>query len=465
MNNNSILPPVEWADDRQGWTAPPNGRGTISIIWSCAVTTFLCCWAVLINNLPEPGSSRLSIIIRKFLLLGLCALAPEAIFQVALGQWLSARTSVKLFHESGFRDWTLRHGFYVDMGGLQLRSPDYPPFPINSEQLHYLISKRYVAYPQIEESQIRDRNKVDGMLRFITLVQTMFFIVNVILRAAQHLAITALELSTAAFVFSSVLTTVFWLEKPADVQKCEFIYTEKSISTIRLNAGVAADVVYTYTPLDFVGREEWPWSILWMHGLNCLRRLHLAGQPQQLPIQRFQNTVVPVIKSWFLVLFATLSLIYFAIFIAGWNVIFPTNIERTLWRAASITAMVTATGCFLTQQIFFVWYPALRRIQDEVHQSPETISRSQVHGSRVAVLIREVKIKFDAMIALLRNNSISNNPALDAPPGAVVITWILGFFYVSARAYIVITDFMELRSLPASAYETLNLSSLAPYIP
>ena len=65
---------------------------------------------------------------RKILLLSLCAAAPEAIFQVALGQWLSAYDSVKLFHASGHLDWTVRHGFWADMGGLHLRSSDYPSF-------------------------------------------------------------------------------------------------------------------------------------------------------------------------------------------------------------------------------------------------------------------------------------------------------------------------------------------------
>ena len=154
---------------RQGWTDSPDGRGTASIIWSCAITTGLCCWSVLIVNLPSPKTGYWSTFARKLMLLALCALAPETIFQVALGQWLAARKSVQLLRPLR-RDWSLRHGFFVEMGGFHLWSSDYlDGFPVNSDQLHFLVTKGYVGLPDLEESQIRDRDKVDTLLRLITL--------------------------------------------------------------------------------------------------------------------------------------------------------------------------------------------------------------------------------------------------------------------------------------------------------
>ena len=457
-------------DDRFGWTSSPNGRGTMSIIWSCAVTTFLCCWSVLVINLQKPGSSRWSNIRRKLLLVGLTAVAPEIVFQIALGQWLSARDSTKLFHASGYSQWTLRHSFFVDMGGMHLRCRDHSPFPINSRQLHYMIMKEYVAYPSIDESQIRDRNKVDGTLRLITLIQTLFFMINLLIRAIQGLEITALELSTAAFVVVSILTTVFWLFKPADVERCDFIEAEVPLATILQNENVPDDAIYTYTPMDFVGREEWSWSILWMHGLSCLRKLHLAGQPRQLPVQRVQNTIVPAIRGWFLTLFAVVSLVYFGIFIAAWNHGFATTIELVLWRTASLTAMVSALGAFFTQQVFFEWIPSLRRSSIQVDTSTkagEDSTHKQGEGStkKQSTRTKYLKARFDAILATLRNNSTTRDPAFDAPIGAVVLTWFFGIFYVSARIYIMVADLVELRLLRASAYETLDWSSLAPYVP
>ena len=461
MNNSSS--PITDADPRQGWISSPDGRGTMSIIWSCVVTTFLCCWSVLVINLPGPESTQWSTISRKLFLLGLCAVAPEIIFQVALGQWLSARNSKRLFNASGYSEWTLRHSFFVDMGGLHLQCPGHSSFPINTRQLHYLIDKEYVDYPSIKENQIRDRNKVDGTLRIITLVQTLFFMTNMLLRAIQKLAITALELSTSAFVVMSISITVFWFRKPADVVRCEFIETNVPIATILADHDLSVEDVYTYTPLDFIGREEWSWSILWMHGLNCLRKLHLAGQPQELPVQRFQNTISPVIQGWFLVLFAVLSLAYLGIFVAGWHYDFPTSNEQILWRSASLIALITASLVFITQQFFFHWCPSLSQRSNRVRFSSKV--RQNPCIQRACDWLKLINDKFDDLTASLRNNSVSKVPALDAPVGAVLMTWFLGFFYVSARAYIIVADFVELRSLPRSAYRTLNFSSLTPYVP
>ena len=463
------------SSDRQGWTSSPNGRGTMSIIWSCVITTFLCCWSVLVINLPGRGATRWTTFSRKILLLGLCATAPEAILQIALGQWLSAKQATVLFHDSKFDDWSLRHSFFVDMGGLHLKFPDESAFPINSRQLHYLIKKEYVAYPKhIKEYQIHDRNKIDGTLRLITLIQTLIFMVNLLLRAIQGLAITALELSTSAFVVSSAMTTLFWLRKPADVEHCDFVQCKVPLETILANDNRPADSAFTYTPLDYIGREEWSWSILWMHGLSLLRKFHLAGQPQEkagIPIQRIQNTLVSPIHGWYSTLFAVISLVYLGIFVAGWNYSFPSTYEQMLWRIASITAMSTAAGVFTTQRIFFDWLPPRHRSagNDQKHILAErgdgcsAAQKSCIKNK--AIIKRFLKRRMNHIIASIRNNSHSKDPAFDAPVGAVLITWFLGFLYCSSRAYIFTADFIELRSLPGSAYETLDWSALSPYIP
>ena len=170
----------------------------------------------------------------------MCAGAPEVIFQAALGQWLSARHSVKLFHESGHKDWTPRHGFYTNMGGFHLRPPDWQSFPIDAKQLHYLVIHDFLPYPSLGDAHIHDKNKVDGMLRFITLVQTLWFLVNLIVRASQGLAITVLELSTSGSVMFSVAITLCWMKKPADIRHPDYLDTQTELADILRRAGSEA---------------------------------------------------------------------------------------------------------------------------------------------------------------------------------------------------------------------------------
>lgn len=62
----------------------------------------------------------------------------------------------------------MTHAFFADMGGFVLRSPNFPPFPLDAEQLYYLVSKGYLAYPHIDKAVIDDKNKSDGLARYAT---------------------------------------------------------------------------------------------------------------------------------------------------------------------------------------------------------------------------------------------------------------------------------------------------------
>ena len=448
---------------RQGWTPSPNARGTIDILWGSLATLFLCCWAILVVNVPKSGSTYWERVLHKVLLVGLSVLAPEIIFQIALGQWLSARRSVALFHSSGYDQWTIRHGFYANMGGLHLRTPDWVPFPIDAKQLHYLIVHHYVAYPEISDVHIRDKNKVDGMVRLITLIQTMWFVIDIILRASQNLAITALELSTAAFVMLGVATSLCWMSKPADIESPDYITTETDLADILKDAGSLAARVYYYTPLDFASREEWSWSIVWSQGLNYLRSLHIAPSPPARPVPRIQNTIVPVIDGWIYGLFVLVSLGYFAIFLAGWNFSFPTKIECVLWRAASTTSILTPLAVLVAIQFSYHWYPSLK---NKLKFGAGVPLQSGADAQAMAEVRRDRSKQRNwlrALAATLSNNTLLKDPALDAPPALVLAIWFFGVFYASARAYIAVADFIELRSLPASAYDTVNWSSIWPH--
>ena len=93
---------TENSNVKQGWTAQPDGRGTLDIIWSCGITMFLCSWSILCMNMPGPKDSRSQILRRKLALTALGLLCPEVIFEGALGQWLSARQSVRDLNSPSF---------------------------------------------------------------------------------------------------------------------------------------------------------------------------------------------------------------------------------------------------------------------------------------------------------------------------------------------------------------------------
>ena len=446
---------------KQGWTSTPDGRGTLDIVWSCAFTMSLCSWSILCLNVPGPYDSRFRLLHRKLWITTLAFLGPEFIFILALGQWLSARRSVKEFRASQNTQWTMKHAFFADMGGFMLHTRDCTPFPVDAKQLHYLVTEGYAAIPTLNERDIADKNKADSLLRILTLLQILWFIINTSARAAQRLSITCAELTTAAFIVHTVGTSLCWVKKPADVMTPEIIEIDVTVAEIRLRANIPAGQDYVRTPLDFISRKEWSWSLYWSNWINILRNMHIVFSPSAKPVDRFENTTSLELPGGTFYIFFGTTAAYSAIFISGWNYEFPTQIEQTLWRAASTTLMGCLIGAWAVTDFAFVVYPAiLKRLAPNRSRdiSLRTISRTHQH-KHAHGLVRAMK----TVAYHIRNNSASKDPQLTVPLKAILPMYLLGLLYCHARLYIFIADIIELRSLPASAYQTVNWSNFIPH--
>ena len=211
-----------------------------------------------------------------------------------------------------------------------------------------------------------------------------------------------------------------------------------------------------------MSRREWSWSILWSHWLNYLRKIRVAPPPTERPIPRFQNTVVPAIEGPAYGLFALLTPSYFAIFIAGWNFEFPTKVERTLWRAASLTAITSVLVVCISMNTVYGWLPTLRhRRRDASEPASTSALQPKVPTSKSS---NKMVQKMQALASYLTNNSLLRDPELDTPVGLILIIWPCGVLYIVSRVYILVADFIELRSLPRSAYQNVNWSSFWPHL-
>lgn len=443
-----------------GWISEPNGRGTADIIWSCCFTMFLCSWSSLCLNVPGPEDTTWKIFRRRVYLTALALLGPEFIFQIALSQWESARQSVAEFEAAGMDWWTITHAFYADMGGFVLKCKDSVAFPINAKQLHYLIVKGYVKIPRVNEQVIADKNKVDGMLRLITVCQCLWFIFSMCGRASLRLAITTGELTTAAFIVCSVATTFCWYNKPADVRTPEFIATDTTIEQILADAGDVAKGPCRYTPLDFVTRKEWPWSLYWSNWTNILRKLHIVIYEKRRPVDRFQNTLIYEPSMLGYGIFLLLTVIYASIFICGWNYKFPTVTEQHLWRISSVAVLISAFLFWAVGHFAFSVYPTHIRPFLEARKCERVIDEEASPNPTWIRFKRRARRVGDR----IKNNSIERDPDLTVPLKAILPMYVIGVVYCHARAYIFLEDILQLRSLPASAYSTVDWIDFWPHV-
>ena len=155
-------------------------------------------------------------------------MGPEYLLIFALGEWHSARASVARFKQLRQDDkWTLGHAFFVDMGGLVLRTSDGVTFFLNTKHISWLLKHQVISTAQFEKSflldskTIDDRNKSDTFLRLIAVGQALWFCVNIIARGVQGFAVTTLEMITSGIIVDSILVYYVWKEKPADVMSME----------------------------------------------------------------------------------------------------------------------------------------------------------------------------------------------------------------------------------------------------
>ncbi|KAJ5055097.1 hypothetical protein J3E74DRAFT_281871 [Bipolaris maydis] len=469
--NTSILHMADREQElRQGWTPSPRERGSMDILWSCTSTIFLCCWSMLCLNVPGRHDTNWTKLWRKAMIFVLTLFTPEVITVAASGQYFAAIQSVKEFKAANIGEWSPQHAFFAEMGGFVLQTKDWVPFPISAKQLLWLIQHKYVTIPPALAGRILDRNKADNLTRFLMVIQTVWFLANFFTRIAQNLSPTALELTTAAFIYASLPTMFFWWHKPADVSVPEILTTNASMAEILLTGGEAAQEPYGHTPLDFLDRREWFWMIYWAHFRAAIRELGIPAGTRVRPIDRFSNFSSAEPPTWFFSLGAIYYFGFCAIFVAGWHLRLPSQREQLLWRVASLTALGTLVGCFAVTEITFRIWPYLRyslatRKHSNVAEtdwSPSTIPFGRrKYRSRTSKGLRP---RPRTILDWIRNNTTSQNPRLSLPLLTAVLLQLLCFTHLLARLVIFIEDFAAMRSLPLSCYKTTMWQQFIPHL-
>lgn len=80
-----------------GWIDGGTDRGTLDILYASCVTIILCIWVSTYPNVPAPSDRWYHRIVDKANLAAIGALSPDLLFALALGQYSSAKRSIKVF--------------------------------------------------------------------------------------------------------------------------------------------------------------------------------------------------------------------------------------------------------------------------------------------------------------------------------------------------------------------------------
>lgn len=201
-----------------GWKSEPESRGTWSILWSCLATVFLCTWSVLyLDVLKRHG--RWYLFYRKLGWMLLAIIAPEAILSYSYLGYSIARRVLRHLAQQGYKEWILTHMQFAGAKGFRCHAPDTSrTTECDLYYLYELIKEGHLDRPPVSEDELRSRGKSDLVIKLIAILQIVWFVAQTLVRAIEHYHITALELSTVAFVCCSILSYGFCISRPQDVE-------------------------------------------------------------------------------------------------------------------------------------------------------------------------------------------------------------------------------------------------------
>ena len=412
-------------------------------------------------------------------------MGPEFIFQLAVGQWCAARRSVADFDRLQYPAWSMTHAFFANMGGFVLQAQlsstsreDFTAFPLDSNQVLYLVENGYVPYSAvaIDKEEILDKDKVDGIVRLLIVCQIFWYLVCCVSRLIQHLDITVIEVATVGFITCSVGTYFFWREKPMDVNRAVVLRPNSTLEEILCEAGERASEPYRRTPMDFVAREEWSWTLYWAYWKGMLRKLGFNFDRTERPIDAIPNDDFPLIAGnpmWVLFVF---QMGYGAVHLTGWNLPFPTPIEKKMWHIATITIMICITLTWVVE--VYAWripsrlgradsgFTAEKRSPPTANITGPTqtsLPISSASGSINQDTGNPARDKLKRIAARLRNNTVPHDPVMDVPLRTIIPVTLFGGIYMFARGYVIIEGFINLRALPPSAYQSIDWNVFIPH--
>lgn len=466
MANNTLV---------TGWQDQPDGRGTFDILKTCLGTIFLLCWSSVCPPVPGIASGAWRQFAIKLELFLLAIIGPEFVFMIAIGQLNHAWRAKKEFQRAGHPSWNLRHCFFTNMGGLHVQFADStligpPSFPVDCEQLLYLVRHKYIAMPVLPESDIDDRNKADDLARVLAGLQTVWFTISSFGRLAQGLHLTTLELTTLGFAFLMTACSICWWRKPMVILHPIVIKAKDTrLQTILQEADLPV-TGHGLTPLSFINRREWFMSQLWAAYTQLLRNMHMVPGRQAEPTKadRFPSIEYPETDFKWEAIGGPLIPLYTAVFMGAWYYHFPTDIEQTLWRVSSIISVAFGV---LGSIVAFAWhhYPVIfgggsasrqARASSRMEEEQGQRTGGQKWTAQLAEWLRRCNKWFDWM----RNPTPDKDPLMTITVRLYIPTTLLCAAYCFSRAFILIEDLIGLRQLPASAYQTVNWGQYSPIL-
>ncbi|KIK66304.1 hypothetical protein GYMLUDRAFT_218437 [Collybiopsis luxurians FD-317 M1] len=313
-----------------------NCRTKLQIIWSCIVVLVACTWASIHPNIPGPMESWLTVLRRKIGLMMLCLLAPELLVLWAARQWVDAWLLSNRYRSQG---WTMTHAMFALMGGFVLYDGDNLVSVLRFCPLDQCSFSAHVdVIGHIPEREIKDRSHIDWFGKLIAIGQTSWFIAQLIARWVQKIAVTELEVMTVAFATLNFMIYYFWWDKPMEVGCPIHIQIMPKNSNLEIGEeGNGSKFLHLSSDQALHDSPGRPMPLLIKIALYQKAAVTFEGPSYRILSFEWDSNLQ--LQQFFLMgswLSTAAAMIFGAIHCTAWNFIFPTELERLLWRISSL---------------------------------------------------------------------------------------------------------------------------------
>lgn len=198
------------------WKLGPDGRGTIDIIWKCFLALAFCCWTSLHLNLPRPTDLVSTKYLRKVRWAVVAIIFPEIILGMSFWQRSEAKITRKKLWGSACSDWSLKHAFFINMGGFRVQNT-HGLLALDRDTFIDLL-KSGKTPPLTTGEDIEGLSRSNALGKFIAVLAGAWLLCTTVIRRSENFAISPLEVTSSIFVLCMLAVYVCWWEKPYDVQ-------------------------------------------------------------------------------------------------------------------------------------------------------------------------------------------------------------------------------------------------------
>lgn len=369
------------SDQLVGWVPENSGRGTLSLLWTCFLTTFLCTWVVIHPRIDKSKRFRL---LHKMALSAKTVIAPELMAAEGAQEWAQARRVVKSCGRWTDGEFGLEEAFYTGMLGIRYRTSQGTRV-LWPNQLVWLMEQGLFQWEEraawrLDRADIRDRSNADGTAKIFALVQVAWFVVSCLIRIARRMPLTPLESMTLSYIPLMVLTYFFWWLKPKDIQTPSEIdlptMSEEQWRTFD-SMTVSDDfddctsgrkslwAVWSLTPRVFEKEARDRRLKQAVSAKEILPNAKERGTPnlsraRPLPEKAADDIILAhwdpdLYRSRLWPVTCLFGISFPALHLISWDGTFPTQAELWLWRGTAITSIVTMLWFMQYEMVVFRW--------------------------------------------------------------------------------------------------------------